>query len=76
VRTRTKIGATLAVIAFVTWNAAAQDAKPTYPSMAPLDQYLMERNAEIALQSRTVPRCTRIRSSPEPQFRNREVQEP
>ena len=54
-RTRTKIGATLAVIAFVTWHAAAQDAKPTYPSMAPLDQYLMERNAEIALARSAAP---------------------
>ena len=54
-RTRTKIGATLAVIAFVTLNAAAQDAKPTYPSMAPLDQYLMERNAEIALARSAAP---------------------
>ena len=31
------------------WQSQAQDAKTQYPSMAPLDQYLMERNAEIAL---------------------------
>jgi hypothetical protein len=30
-------------------QAQAQQAKEPYPSMAPLDQYLMERNAEIAL---------------------------
>ena len=29
--------------------ARAQDAKTPYPSMAPLEQYLMERNTEIAL---------------------------
>jgi hypothetical protein len=31
------------------WQAQAQDAKTPYPRMAPLDQYLMERDAEIAL---------------------------
>jgi hypothetical protein len=30
-------------------QAPAQDAKAPYPNMAPLDQYLMERNTEIAL---------------------------
>jgi hypothetical protein len=43
----------LVLLAFVgaVWqaNAQAQDAKTPYPSMAPLDQYLMERNTEIAL---------------------------
>ena|SRR5215831_3455811 len=29
--------------------ARAQDAKTPYPGIAPLEQYLMERNAEIAL---------------------------
>src|SRR6202011_6151957 len=34
----------------------AQDAKTTYPSMAPLDQYLMpDRNAEIALARSAAP---------------------
>jgi hypothetical protein len=37
------------------WQAQAQDAKATYPSMAPLDQYLMERNAEIALAQSAAP---------------------
>jgi len=30
-------------------QAQAQDVKAPYPNMAPLDQYLMERNGEIAL---------------------------
>jgi hypothetical protein len=30
-------------------TAYAQDAKTAYPNMAPVDQYLMERDAEIAL---------------------------
>lgn len=37
------------------WQAQAQDAKAPYPSMAPLDQYLMERNAEIALARSAAP---------------------
>jgi hypothetical protein len=36
-------------------NAVAQDAKTPYASMAPLDQYLMERNAEIALARSAAP---------------------
>ena len=36
-------------------GAQAQDAKTPYPSMAPLDQYLMERNAEIALARSAAP---------------------
>jgi hypothetical protein len=35
-----------------TW---AEDNKTPYPSMAPLDQYLMERNAEIALARSAAP---------------------
>jgi hypothetical protein len=31
------------------WQVNAQDTKAPYPTMAPLDQYLMERNAEIAM---------------------------
>jgi hypothetical protein len=33
----------------------AQDAKTSYPSMAPLDQYLMERDAEIAMAKSAAP---------------------
>ena len=39
----------------VTWQAQPQDAKTSYPSMASLDQYLMERNAEIALARSAAP---------------------
>src|ERR1700688_688122 len=36
-------------------QAEAQDVKAPYPNMAPLDQYLMERNAEIALARSAAP---------------------
>jgi hypothetical protein len=35
--------------------AQAQDAKTPYPNMAPLDQYMMERDAEIALARSAAP---------------------
>jgi len=35
--------------------AAAQDAKEPHPSMAPLEQYLMDRDAEIALARIAAP---------------------
>ena len=39
----------VAVMLGAAWHATAQGAKAPYPSMAPLDQYLMaDRNAEIA----------------------------
>jgi len=37
------------------WQAPAQDAPATYPSMAPLEQYLMERSDEIALAKSAAP---------------------
>jgi hypothetical protein len=37
------------------WQLNAQDAKTPYPTMAPLDQYLMERNAETALAKSAAP---------------------
>ena len=37
------------------WLAAAQDAKQPYASMAPVEQYLMDRNAEIALARSAAP---------------------
>ena len=37
------------------WQAQAQDAKAPSPSIAPLNQYLMERNAEIALARSAAP---------------------
>jgi hypothetical protein len=36
-------------------QAQAQDVKAPYPNIAPLDQYLMERNAEIALARSAAP---------------------
>src|SRR5579863_9160383 len=38
-----------------TWPLQAQDAKSPYPNMAPVDQYLMERNAEITLARTAAP---------------------
>ena len=35
--------------------AAAQDAKQPYPTMAPVEQYLMDRNQEIALARSAAP---------------------
>src|SRR4030095_14242605 len=35
--------------------AAAQDSKQPYPTMAPIEQYLMDRNAEIALARSAAP---------------------
>src|SRR5216683_4118129 len=45
----------LVVMLGVAGQGQAQDAKAPYPSMAPLDQYLMERNAEIALAKSAAP---------------------
>jgi hypothetical protein len=45
----------LAVALGAAWQVKAQDAKAPYPSMAPIDQYLTERNAEIALARSAAP---------------------
>jgi hypothetical protein len=46
----------LGLVLSVARQAQAQDAKSPYPSMAPLDQYLMaDRNAEIALARSAAP---------------------
>lgn len=45
----------LVVMPAAAWRAAAQEAKTPYPSMAPLDQYLMERSAEITLARSAAP---------------------
>jgi hypothetical protein len=45
----------LVVVVAAAWQTQAQDAKAPYPSMAPLDQYLMERDAEIALARSAAP---------------------
>ncbi|MGB9434739.1 MAG: hypothetical protein WBQ89_21010 [Candidatus Acidiferrum sp.] len=49
-------GFALLVMVSAAWQAHAQNAKAPYPSMAPLDQYLMaDRNAEIALSRSAAP---------------------
>jgi hypothetical protein len=46
----------LAAVLSAACTVSAQDAKTAYPSMAPLDQYLMaDRNAEIALARSAAP---------------------
>lgn len=45
----------LVVMVSAALRAHVQDTKSPYPSMAPLDQYLMERNAEIALARTAAP---------------------
>jgi len=45
----------LVIMLAASWQAQAQDAKAPYPNMAPLDQYLMERNAEITLARSAAP---------------------
>jgi hypothetical protein len=51
-----KSSMTVAVILLVAWQAAAQGAKATYRTMAPLEQYLMaDRDAEISLAGSAAP---------------------
>ncbi|HTU42397.1 MAG TPA: hypothetical protein VMF10_11870 [Candidatus Aquilonibacter sp.] len=46
----------LIVVLDASWQARAQDAKGSYPNMAPLDQYLMaDRNAEVAMARSAAP---------------------
>ena len=45
----------LSVLLSAAGQALAQDSKSPYPNMAPLDQYLMERIAEIALARSAAP---------------------
>jgi hypothetical protein len=45
----------LTIMPGVVSKAQAQDAKTPYPNMAPLDQYLTERNTEIALARSAAP---------------------
>jgi hypothetical protein len=54
-RTMARRSFALVVVLAAVFQAQAQDAKAPYPSMAPLDQYLMERNAEIALARSAAP---------------------
>src|ERR1700685_1588691 len=45
----------LVILPPAAWRAPAQEAKTPYPSMALLDQYLMERSAEITLARSAAP---------------------
>ncbi len=47
-------------------QAQGQEAKELYPKMAPLDQYLMERNAEIAMARSAAPAAISRCRSPRP----------
>jgi hypothetical protein len=55
VRTIAFTSFSLALIPAAAWQAKAQDAKTPYPSMAPVDQYMMERKAEITLAQSAAP---------------------
>src|SRR5215467_5486459 len=56
VRTITSGTFALVAVLFATRPGSAADATTPYPSMAPLDQYLIEdRNAEIALARSAAP---------------------
>jgi hypothetical protein len=56
IRTITLGSFALVVMLGAAWQAHAQDAKKPYPSMAPLDQYLIaDPNAEIALARSAAP---------------------
>jgi hypothetical protein len=48
-------GLGLALMMTMLCQAGAQSSKEPYPAMAPLDQYLMERDAEIALARSAAP---------------------
>jgi len=45
----------IAVVLIVCRTAVAQDAQQSYSTMAPIDQYLMDRDAEIALARSAAP---------------------
>jgi hypothetical protein len=45
----------LLVVLGTAYQAMAQDAKTSYPNMAPIEQYLMDRTAEIALAGSAAP---------------------
>jgi hypothetical protein len=54
-RTIARTSFALVAMLAAAWQAQAQDAKAPYPSMAPLEQYLMERQAEITLARSAAP---------------------
>ena len=48
-------GFVLLIVLGTPYLAMAQDAKQPYPDMAPIEQYLMDRDAEIALARSAAP---------------------
>jgi hypothetical protein len=46
----------LVIVLSATWHTRAQNSKKPYPSMAPIDEYLMDRTAEIALARSAAPK--------------------
>ena len=53
------------VVMGASWRGQAQNATAQYPSMAPLDQYLIaDRNAEIALARSAAPAISMDRGPP------------
>ena len=55
VRTIALRSCVLVVVVAASWQARAEDAKTPYPKMAPVDQYMMERSAEIAMALSAAP---------------------
>ncbi len=55
VRTNTLGSLVLVVVLGAWWQAQGQEAKGPYPNMAPLEQYLMDRDAEIAMARSAAP---------------------
>jgi hypothetical protein len=49
------MGLAFIVVLGVAWQAEAQDSKTPYPSMAPVEQYMMERDAEVSLARTAAP---------------------
>jgi len=45
----------LMVMLGVPWHAIAEDEKASYPNMAPVERYLMDRNSEVALARSAAP---------------------
>jgi hypothetical protein len=50
------IGSGLVFVFFLASQGAAQNAKTPYPSMAPVSQYLMPRDAEISRARSAAPK--------------------
>jgi hypothetical protein len=48
-------GLALLFVLVTAYQAKAQDAQASYPNMAPIEQYLMDRDAEIALARSAAP---------------------